>query len=112
MTIVERIRAAIRVALLAAALPVAAQDVLSAAEYNIKQAACPVTISGLEMLQNAGRERQIDLIEERVKVAEASMANILAQGIYSDGTGTGGKQVTGLAAAVPITGMAVNTVVT
>lgn len=84
-------------------LPVAAQDVISAAEYNIKQAACPVTISGLEMLQNAGRERQIDLIEERVKVAEASMANILAQGIYSDGTGTGGKQVTGLAAAVPIT---------
>lgn len=32
-------------------LPVAAQDVISAAQYDIKQAACPVTISGLEMLQ-------------------------------------------------------------
>src|SRR5262245_36268967 len=33
-------------------LPVAAQDVISAAEYAIKQAACPVVMSGLEMLQN------------------------------------------------------------
>ena len=31
------------------------------------------------------------------------MANLLAGGVYSDGTGTGGKQVTGLNAAVPTT---------
>ena len=70
-------------------LPVAAQDVISAAEYNIKQAACPVAISGLEMLQNAGREQMIDLIESRISVAEGTMANLLAGGVYSDGTGTG-----------------------
>ena len=45
------------------ALPVAAQDVISAAQYDIKQAACPVTISGLEQLQNAGKEQIIDLME-------------------------------------------------
>lgn len=83
-------------------LPVAAQDVLSAAQYPIKQAACPVVISGLEMLQNAGKERIIDLIDGRMDVAEASMANLLAGGTYSDGTGFGGKQVGGLAAAVPL----------
>jgi len=82
-------------------LPVAAQDVISAAEFNIKQLACPVVMSGLEMLQNSGREQLIDLLEARINVAEATMANKLAQSIYSDGTGSGGKEITGLNAAVP-----------
>jgi len=82
-------------------LPVAAADVISAAEYNIKQLACPVVMSGLEMLQNAGREQFIDLLEARMNVAESTMANKLAESVYSDGTGDGGKEVTGLDAAVP-----------
>ncbi|RLA29193.1 MAG: phage major capsid protein, partial [Gammaproteobacteria bacterium] len=44
-------------------LPVGVSDVISAAEFNIKQAAVPVIISGLEMLQNAGREKMIDLMD-------------------------------------------------
>lgn len=83
-------------------LPVAAQDVLSAAQYAIKQAAVPVVMSGLEMLQNAGKEKIIDLMDGRMAVAEASLANLLASGIYSDGTGSGGKEITGLNAAVPV----------
>lgn len=83
-------------------LPVAASDVISAAEFTIKQAAVPVTISGLEMLQNAGKEQMIDLLEGRISVAEATMANLLCDGFYSDGTGSGGKEVTGLAAALPL----------
>jgi len=84
-------------------LPVAAQDVLSAAQFSIKQAAVPVVVSGLEMLQNAGKERIIDLIDGRMDVAESSLANLLAGGVYADGTGSGGKEVTGLNAAVPVT---------
>ena len=83
-------------------LPTAAQDVISAAEFAIKQAAAPVVISGLEELQNSGKEQIIDLLEGRVQVAEASIANLLANGVYSDGTGSGGKQITGLDAAVPV----------
>lgn len=83
-------------------LPVAAQDVISAAQFDIKQAACPVIISGLEQLQNASREQMIDLLDGRLGVAESTMANLLAGGIYSDGTASGGKQVTGLDAAVPV----------
>lgn len=83
-------------------LPVAAQDVISAAEYQIKQVAVPVVISGLEQLQNSGKEQIIDLLEGRLAVAEASMANLVANGIYSDGTGSGGKQITGLGSAVPV----------
>lgn len=83
-------------------LPVAASDVISAAQYDIKQAACPVTISGLEQLQNAGKEQIIDLLESRINVAESTMANLLADGVYSDGTGAAGKEITGLDAQVPI----------
>lgn len=78
------------------ALPIAAQDVISSAEYTIKQAACPVTISGLEQLQNASKEAIIDLLDARMDVAEASMANLIASGIYSDGTASAGKQIDGL----------------
>jgi hypothetical protein len=84
-------------------LPVAAQDVISAAEYEFKQAACPVVISGLDMLKNSGKEAIIDLMEGRISVAESTMANLISGGIYSDGTGAGGKQLTGLNAAVPVT---------
>lgn len=84
-------------------LPTAASDVITAAEFPIRQAACPVTFSGLEMLQNTGKEEMIDLTESRMAVAEATMANLLAQGVYSDGTGFGGKQITGLDLAVPVT---------
>lgn len=83
-------------------LPVAAQDVISAAQFDFKQAACPVTVSGLEQLQNSGKEAFIDLLEQRINVAESTMANLICGGLYSDGTGSGGKEITGLNAAVPL----------
>jgi hypothetical protein len=83
-------------------LPVGVSDVISAAEFNIKQAAVPVVISGLEQLQNAGREQMIDLMEGRMQVAESTLANLITQGLYSDGTGSGGKEIDGLNAAVPV----------
>lgn len=88
-------------------LPTAAQDVISAAQYDIKQAACPVVVSGLELLQNSGAEQMIDLLAARIDVAESTMQNLIANGIYSDGTGYAGKQIVGLDAAVstaPATG--------
>lgn len=83
-------------------LPVGVSDVLSAAEFDWKQAAVPVVISGLEMLQNSGRERMIDLMEGRLGVAESTIANLISGGLYSDGTGSAGKEITGLDAAVPV----------
>lgn len=84
-------------------LATAAADVLSAAQFEIRQAACPVAFSGLEELQNSGPEAKIDLIQSRIEVAESSMSNLISAGLYSDGTGSGGKQITGLLAAVPVT---------
>ena len=77
-------------------LDIAPSETLSAAVYAIKQASVAVTISGLEELQNNGREQMIDLLTARIEVAEATMKNNLSNGIYSDGTGSGGKQITGL----------------
>ena len=82
-------------------LPVGVSDVISAAEFSIKQAAVPVTISGLEQLQNAGKERMIDLMDSRMEVAESTIANLISQALYSDGTGSAGKEIDGLNAAVP-----------
>jgi hypothetical protein len=83
-------------------LPVAASDVISAAEFTIKQLACPVTMSGLETIQNAGKEQMIDLLEARITVAESTMANLMAEGVYGNGTTFAGKSLTGLGAAVPV----------
>jgi hypothetical protein len=83
-------------------LPTGVSDVISAAEYDIKQAAVPVTISGLEQLQNAGREQMIDLMEGRIGVAESTLSNLITGGLYSDGTAAGGKQIDGLDRAVPL----------
>lgn len=90
-------------------LPVGAQDVISAASFPFKQYAVAVTVTGLELLQNAGKERIIDLVEGRLEVAEATMANDINVGLYSDGTAAGGKQLTGLDAAVPTTAKASQT---
>jgi hypothetical protein len=57
-------------------------------------------MSGLEMLQNSGKEAIIDLLDGRMNVSEARLLNRIAGDIYLDGTGNGGKNITGLAAAV------------
>lgn len=77
-------------------LDITQQSMLTAAEYNVKQAAVAISMSGLEMLQNAGPEQVIDLMASRIEQAEREMINNLSAGAYSNGTGSGGKQIGGL----------------
>lgn len=81
-------------------LDISPSDVFTAAEFDIKQAAVNVSISGLEQLQNSSRERMIDLMQSRITNAERTMRNNITTGIYSDGTGANGKEVTGLQSLV------------
>lgn len=82
-------------------LDISPSDVFSAAEYPWKQAAVVVTASGLETeIQNSGKEAVINLLEKRISNAMKTMSNNISTGIYSDGTGTSGKQITGLEAQV------------
>ena len=82
-------------------LNVSQNSPISAAQFSITQYAAAVSISGLEMIQNSGKEAIIDLLDGRMQVAEAQLANRISTDIYGDGTGNSGKNLTGLAAAVP-----------
>lgn len=74
---------------------------ISAAQFSIQQYAGAVTMSGLEMLQNASEQQIIDLLESRIMIAEKQLMNRINADLYGDGTGNNGKNITGLAAAVP-----------
>ena len=74
---------------------------ISSAKFPIAQYAGAVSASGLEMLQNASKEQIIDLFAGRLEVTEAQLANRIDYDLYGNGTGNGGKNLIGLAAAVP-----------
>lgn len=82
-------------------LNVSQNSPISAAQFGITQYASAVSISGLEMIQNSGKEAIIDLLDGRMNVAEAQLMNRINGDIYLDGTGNSGKNITGLGAAVP-----------
>lgn len=82
-------------------LNIAPNSPISAAQFSFTQYAGAVSISGLEVLQNSGKEALIDLLEGRQKVVEAQMANRMDYDCYQDGTGNASKNLTGLAAALP-----------
>ena len=46
---------------------------ISGAQFSIKQYAASITMSGLEILQNSGKEAIIDLMDGRMRVAEAQI---------------------------------------
>lgn len=72
------------------------QETFTAAEYDIKQLMVAVSVSGLEMLQNSGEERSINLVAARIENAERTMQNTVALGLYADGTAYGGLIIGGL----------------
>ncbi len=77
-------------------LNIAQNETMTSAVFEWKQKAVAVTMSGREELMNSGREQSIDLLESRITVAEQSMENSMSTDIYSNGTGSSGKQIGGL----------------
>lgn len=85
-------------------LPVGQNGEFTAAEYAWKQIAVPIVHTGLQMdVQNVGRAKRFDLVKEGIKNARRTIANLVATGFFSDGTGASGKQLTGLLAALSAT---------
>lgn len=85
------------------ALNISPSDVFTGAEFNYAQAAVAVSMSGLEMIQNSGKEAIIDLLQSRIENAEKTLVNNIALDCYSDGTGDGGRQIGGLQLLVATT---------
>lgn len=73
-----------------------AQDGISAAEYDWKQYAASIAISGIEEAKNNGEQEIINLLEAKIMQAEESMREGFNQMFFGDGTGNSGKNWNGL----------------
>ena len=78
------------------AIDLTPQDGISAANYQWKQMAASIAISGIEEAQNRGTEAIIKLLNAKIMQAEMSVKSDLNSMLYGDGTGNGGKDFNGL----------------
>lgn len=74
---------------------------LSGATFNMKHYADAVTISGPEILANSSKEQMIDLLSSRIEVAMARLANKIDLDLHGNESGNAGKNLAGLADALP-----------
>ena len=72
------------------------QTGISAAEYDWKQYAASISISGIEEAKNNGEAEIINLLEAKIMQAEESMREGFNRMFFADGTGNGGKDWNGL----------------
>jgi hypothetical protein len=72
------------------------QEGISAAEYDWKQYAASIAISGIEEAKNNGEQEIINLLEAKIMQAEESMRESFNQMFFADGTGNSGKDWNGL----------------
>ena len=82
-------------------LDTSTSNVFTAAEFNYKQLAGNVVISGLEQVENSGPEQIFNLLKSRIRNLEKSLKNTMATALYADGTGTDSKEIGGLQLVVP-----------
>jgi hypothetical protein len=78
------------------AIDLTPQDGITAAEYQWKQMAASIAISGIEESKNRGTEAIIKLLNAKIMQAEESLKSSLNTMLYSDGTGNGSKDFNGL----------------
>lgn len=79
------------------------QEGMTLARYAWKQYAVSVGITGLEKRNNQGEAAMINLLTAKTKQAEMSLRDRMSVDSFSDGTGNGSKNLTGLAALVSTT---------
>ena len=72
------------------------QEGISAAEFEWKQYAASISISGIEEAKNNGEQEIINLLEAKIMQAEESMRESFNQMFFSNGAGNGGKDWNGL----------------
>lgn len=84
-------------------LDTALQNGLTIARFNWKQYSSSIGITGLERRSNMGEEQLINLLQAKATQAEKSLQKALSEGAWGDGTGNGGKDLTGLQALVDST---------
>jgi hypothetical protein len=86
-------------------IDVTAQTGISAAEYDWKQYAATVTISGIEEAKNNGEAAIIDLLEGKIFQTQETIIENMNTMFWADGTGNSSKDWNGLALIVGGTGV-------
>jgi hypothetical protein len=81
-----------------------AQDGITAAEFEWKQYAASIAISGIEEAKNNGDAAILNLLEAKVMQAEESLREGFNTMFYGDGTGNSGKNWNGLGNLVEASG--------
>lgn len=77
-------------------------ELFNDAFFTPKMGAVPVSLSMEEILNNQGKNQLKPVLKSYISAAESSLKDGMDLAIHGDGTANGGKQLTGLAAAVPI----------
>lgn len=70
------------------------------ADFDPHQLYYSVVVNGRQLSANMGPEKVLDLVQVEMQSVSDDMADTFGTGLYSDGTGTSNKQLTGLDAAV------------
>ena len=85
-------------------LSLSPQSGITAAEYDWKQYAASISISGIEEAKNNGEQEIINLLEAKIMQAEESIREGFNQMFFADGTGNSGKDWNGLGNLVEASG--------
>ena len=72
------------------------QSGITAAEFDWKQYAASIAISGIEEAKNNGEQAMVNLLEAKIMQAEESMKEGFNAMFFGDGTGNSGKNWNGL----------------
>ena len=79
------------------------KKILGWGHVTLKQGAGDVTIEDLEEWMNSGPGKIVDITKQKVADLEQSIKENLNRNAWSDGTGSGGKEPTGLTGWIPNT---------
>lgn len=77
-------------------------ELINDAEWTPKMAAVSVVLSMEDILKNSGSTAQLaSIMDIHLEAAETELEDRFVEDVHSDGTADGGRQITGLQAAIP-----------
>lgn len=83
-------------------LPVQTKELIGSARFGWSRVAAMYALNGSELMYTNGDTEIFSLLEVNMDSAEKGGQEEFEAGLFSDGTGSGGRQLLGLGAAVPI----------
>lgn len=70
--------------------------------WTPKAVYAPISLTGQEIRANQGRNQIHDIVDGTLEAAEMALVDAFDEALHSDGTADGGKQLIGLAGALPV----------